>query len=61
MMCVCYVDDNTRIVLSGAQDYINASHIIVRCCYVCHFILEAVYVKVMHMDTLCFYLSYFYS
>ena len=35
MMCryvylsVCMLDDSTRVVLSGAQDYINASHIIV--------------------------------
>ena len=28
-LCVCFIDDSTRVVLSGAQDYINASHIIV--------------------------------
>ena len=56
VMCGFVVDDSTRIVLSGAQDYINASHIIVRCCYIIHFFyLEVVYLKVVHMDTLGFF------
>lgn len=45
--------DSTRVVLSGAQDYINASHIVVRHCYIGQFVLDVMRLKVVHICLGC--------